>query len=54
MFICNPIPPTIPDDYELNNGYWDEADRYTNEYLLQQSFKEEKERDEEHNNQLQE
>lgn len=54
MFICNPIPPTLPDDGDLDNGYWDEVDRYCDELILQEMFNKEKERNEEHNNQMQE
>ena len=51
-YFFNPVMPTY--DGCDDDGYWDEADRYIDEYLLQQTFQEEKERNEEHNNQMQE
>lgn len=46
--VFNPIKP----EYHgyTDDGYWDEADRYIDEYLLQQTFKEEKEKNEGHSN----
>lgn len=40
MFICNPIPPTLPDDGDLDNGYWDEVDRYIDEVIVVQILEE--------------
>lgn len=34
MYDFNPVMPTVPSDYDLDSGYWDEVDRYVNEYLL--------------------
>ena len=53
MFICNPIPPTLLDDGDLDNGYWDEVDRYVDELIVQQMF-EERENNGKRCNQLQE
>lgn len=50
-FICNPLPPAYCG--REDGGYWDEVDRYVNELIVQQML-EEKEKNEKHNNQLQE
>lgn len=53
MFICNPISPTAPDNCELDSGYWEEVDRYVDELIVQQMFKEERDKYERRINQLQ-
>lgn len=42
--VFNPIRPEYH-GYE-SDRYWEEADRYTDEYLLQELFKEKKRREE--------